>query len=193
MDVLTLRIPQQDRLTDDKLYRICVANKGLRIERDSLGQLIIMSPVGSKSSNLNLKLVGMFWRWLEEHEALGYGFDSSAGFVLPDGSMRSPDAAWIEKKRWEGLTPEQQEKFAPLCPDFVIELRSKSDSLSVLKDKMTEWMKNGCRLAWLIDPIEKESYIYRQDGTVQKISGFDNRLSGDDLLPGFELHLSRLT
>lgn len=193
MDVLTLRIPQQDRLTDDELFRICVANKELRIERDSQGQLIIMSPVGSKSSNLNLKLNGMFWLWLDAHEALGYGFDSSAGFILPDGSMRSPDAAWIEKKRWESLTPEQQEKFAPLCPDFVIELRSKSDSLSLLKDKMVGWIKNGCRLAWLIDPLEKESYVYFQDGTVERISGFDRKLSGYDLLPGFELDLSKLT
>ena len=191
MDILTLRIPEQDQFTDDELYRFCVANKELRIERDSSGQLIIMSPVGSKSSNLNLKLSGIFWIWAEAHADLGYGFDSSAGFTLPDRSMRSPDVAWIEKKRWDKLTLEQQEKFAPLCPDFVIELRSKSDPLNILLDKMQLWMKNGCRMGWLIDPQEEKAYVYQLD-RVQEIHGFNNILSGNDILPGFELDLSRL-
>jgi len=191
MDMLTLRIPEQDQFTDDELYRFCAANKDLRIERDSKGQLIIMSPVGSKSSNLNLKLSGLFWVWNDAQSHLGYGFDSSAGFILPDKSMRSPDIAWIEKARWDNLTTEQQEKFAPLCPDFVIELRSKSDSLMVLKDKMQQWIKNGCRLAWLIDPIEQKAYIYQSD-TIYEVPNFDAVLSGETILPGFELDLSRL-
>jgi Uma2 family endonuclease len=191
MDILTLRIPEQDQFTDDELYRFCVANKELRIERDSSGQLIIMSPVGSKSSNLNLKLSGLFWIWADAHGDLGYGFDSSAGFTLPDKSMRSPDVAWIEKSRWDKLTPEQQEKFAPLCPDFVIELRSKSDPLNMLLDKMKQWMKNGCRMAWLIDPQEEKAYVYQHD-QIQEIHSFDAILSGNDILPDFKLDLSRL-
>ena len=111
---------------------------------------------------------------------------------MPDRSMRSPDSAWIKKERWEALTLEAQEKFAPICPDFIIELRSKSDSLIQLKSKMEKWIANGCELAWLIDPLEKRAYIYKPKSTVQEISDFNNKLSGENLLPGFELDLSRL-
>ena len=192
MDALTLRIPDEDRLTDDELFRICSANKELRIERDEEGQLIIMSPAGSFSSNRNFILNSIFGVWVESHSQLGYGFDSSGGFILPDRSMRSPDSAWIKKERWEALTLEAQEKFAPICPDFIIELRSKSDSLIQLKSKMEKWIANGCELAWLIDPLEKRAYIYKPKSTVQEISDFNNKLSGENLLPGFELDLSRL-
>ena len=112
MDALTLRIPDEDRLTDDELFRICSANKELRIERDEEGQLIIMSTAGSSSSNRNFILNSIFGVWVESHSQLGYGFDSSGGFILPDRSMRSPDSAWIKKERWEALTLEAQEKFA---------------------------------------------------------------------------------
>lgn len=192
MDILTLRIPEEDKLTDDELFRICSANKNLRIERDELGQLIIMPPVGSFSSNKNFDLNGEFSLWVRANRDKGYGFDSSGGFVLPDRSMRSPDAAWIKKERWESLNVEQQKKFAPICPDFVIELRSESDSLSQLKNKMEKWISNGCALAWLIDPIEKKSYIYKPSEPVREIIGFDKNLSGENLLPGFELELKRL-
>ncbi len=193
MDALTLRIPDEDRLSDDELFRICSANKELRIERDEEGQLIIMSPAGSFSSNRNFILNSIFGVWVESHSQLGYGFDSSGGFILPDRSMRSPDAAWIKKERWESLTLEAQEKFAPICPDFIVELRSKSDSLGQLKNKMEKWVANGCELAWLIDPLEKQAYVYRPKSEVQEIIGFDNKLRGEDLLPGFELDLKRLS
>jgi Uma2 family endonuclease len=192
MDALTLIIPKEDSLTDDELFRICSANKELRIERDELGQLIIMSPAGSFSSNKNFILNSIFGAWVEAHSNLGVGFDSSGGFILPDRSMRSPDAAWIKKDRWEALTLESQEKFAPICPDFIIELRSKSDKLSQLKDKMEKWISNGCSLAWLIDPIEQKSYIYKPNEPVTEIIGFHNTLYGDRVLPGFELPLTRL-
>ena len=191
MDVFTLRIPDEDRLSDDELFRICSANKELRIERDEEGQLIIMSPAGSGSSNKNFILNSIFGAWVESHSLLGYGFDSSGGFILPDRSMRSPDAAWIKKDRWEALTLTEQEKFAPICPDFIVELRSKSDSLSQLKNKMEKWVANGCELAWLIDPLEKKAYIYKPKSQAQEIIGFDSKLSGGNLLPGFELDLKR--
>jgi len=161
MESLILKIPKEDSLTDDELFRICNANKELRIERDESGQLIIMSPAGSFSSNRNFILNGLFSQWVESHLDLGYAFDSSGGFILPDNSMRSPDTAWIKKDRWDSLTVEAREKFAPICPDFIVELRSKSDSLGQLKKKMEAWIANGCQLAWLIDPIEKKAYIYK--------------------------------
>ncbi len=191
MDALTLKIPDEDRLSDDELFRICLANKELRIERDEEGQLIIMSPAGSGSSNKNFILNGLFAQWVEANLDLGYGFDSSGGFILPDRSMRSPDAAWIKRERWEALTLNEQERFAPICPDFIVELRSKSDSLSQLKNKMEKWVANGCELAWLIDPLEKKAYIYKPKSQVQEIIGFDNKLSGENLLLGFELDLKR--
>ena len=191
MESLILKIPKEDSLTDDELFRICTANKQLRIERDESGQLIIMSPTGSFISNKNFILNGLFSQWVESHLDLGFGFDSSGGFILPDRSMQSPDAAWIKKKRWEALSLEAQEKFAPICPDFIVELRSKSDSLSQLKKKMEVWITNGCQLAWLIDPIENKAYIYKPNFPLKELSDFDTKLSGEDLLPGFELDLKR--
>lgn len=193
MEVFTLRIPDEDSLTDDELFRICSANKELRIERDEFGQLVIMPLAGSLSSNKNFILNGLFGIWVESHPHLGLGFDSSGGFILPDRSMRSPDAAWVKKERWEALTLAAQEKFAPICPDFIIELRSKSDSLNQLKKKMGKWMANGCSLAWLIDPMEKKAYIYKPTAPVLEVIGFDKKLSGENVLPGFELDLKRLS
>ncbi|NOS94182.1 MAG: Uma2 family endonuclease [Cyclobacteriaceae bacterium] len=193
MDVFTLRFPAEDSLTDDELFRICTANKELRIERDEFGQLLIMSPAGSFSSNRNFVLNGIFAKWVELNPHLGYGFDSSGGFILPDRSMRSPDAAWIKKERWESLTQDDQEKFAPICPDFVIELRSKSDSLPQLKHKMEKWIANGVELGWLIDPIEQKAYVYQPNKEVIEVLDFQHKLTGNTLLPGFELDLQRLS
>ena len=179
-------------MTDDELFELCVANKELRIERDEEGQLIIMSPAGGITGNLNFKLTGIFGQWLENNSHLGYGFDSATGFRLRDKSMRSPDVSFVKKEKWDALSLVEQEKFAPVCPDFVIELRSKSDLLSQLKCKMQKWIANGCELGWLIDPIEKKSYIYKPKEEVQEVIGFDNKLHGENLLPGFELDLKRL-
>src|SRR5258708_3737499 len=192
MDEVILKIPEHYPMTDDELFELCVANKELRIERDENSQLIIMSPAGGITGNINFKLTTIFGEWVEKNSHLGYGFDSATGFRLRDKSMRSPDVSFVKKEKWEALTLEDQEKFAPLCPDFVIELRSKSDSLAQLKNKMEKWISNGCGLGWLIDPIEKKSYIYRPIQVAQEVAGFDKKLSGENLLPGFELDLKRL-
>ncbi len=191
MEDLILKIPEQYPMTDDELFAFCAANKELRIERDENGQLIIMSPAGGITGNLNFKLTTIFGEWVQKNPDLGYGFDSATGFRLPDRSMRSPDVSWVKKEKWDALSLTEKEKFAPVCPDFVIELRSKTDSLQQLKLKMEKWMSNGCTLAWLIDPIEEKTYIY-SGNTVQEISGFTSKISGTELLPGFELDLSRL-
>ncbi len=193
MDSLTLTIPTEYPMTDNELFAFCAANKELRIERDELGQLMIMSPAGGITGNLNFRLTSIFGQWAEKNVALGYGFDSATGFRLADKSMRSPDVSWVRKEKWDALALEDQEKFAPLCPDFVIELRPKSDSLSQFKSKMEKWILNGCQLAWLIDPIQKKSYIYKPDGTITELIGFDKKVSGETLLPAFELDLTRLT
>lgn len=179
-------------MTDDKLFAFCTANKELRIERNENGQLVVMSPADSFSGKLNFRLSGFFWQWTENHPDLGYGFDSATGFTLHDNSMRSPDVSWIKKERWDSIPLEEQKKFAPVCPDFVIELRSESDALSELKSKMKEWIKNGCQLAWLIDPLDKKAYIYQPVQPVEEVTGFDHVLKGGHLLPGFELDLTRL-
>lgn len=192
MDLVTINIPEEYPMTDDELFAFCAANKELRIERDELGQLIIMSPSGGITGNLNFKLTSIFGQWVEMNPELGYGFDSATGFRLADRSMRSPDVSWVRKTKWDELRLEDQEKFAPICPDFVIELRSKSDSLSQLKSKMEKWMENGCELAWLIDPIQQKTYIYQPNVAVYEVTDFDQKLSGGTLLPGFELDLARL-
>jgi Uma2 family endonuclease len=192
MDLVTINIPEEYPMTDDELFAFCAANKELRIERDELGQLIIMSPSGGITGNLNFRISGIFFQWAEMNGQLGYGFDSATGFRLADRSMRSPDVSWVRKTKWDELRLEDQEKFAPICPDFVIELRSKSDSLSQLKSKMEKWMENGCELAWLIDPIQQKTYIYQPNVAVYEVTDFDQKLSGGALLPGFELDLARL-
>jgi Uma2 family endonuclease len=192
MEALTLKIPNEYPMTDDELFAFCVANKELRIERDSKGQLILMSPTGSLSGNINFKILSMFGNWADAHEDMGYGFDSSSGFRLPDGSMRSPDVAWVRKEKWEKLSEADQKKFAPVCPDFLIEIKSDTDSIKSLQQKMLEWIKNGCQLAWLIDPAAKRAYVYNQNGLVREYDDFDQKLDGGDLLPGFQLDLSRL-
>lgn len=151
-----------------------------------------MSPSGSKTGNIHFKINHAFSTWVMENEGSGYGFDSSAGFKLPDQSILAPDAAFVVKQRWESLTDEQQKKFAPLTPDFIIEVRSESDSLNQLKSKMDDWIRNGCRLAWLIDPIEKKAYIYKPNESVTSIDNFNTKLNGEAVLPGFELDLSKL-
>ncbi len=192
MEPVVLKFPSSRQFTDDELFDFCVANKELRIERDKRGQIIIMAPTGATSGKQNFKVSALFGRWALANEHLGYGFDSSTGFRLPNGAMRSPDTAWIVKERWEQLSVEDQKKFAPLTPDFIIEIRSESDSLKELQDKMLEWIENGCRLAWLIDPVEQKAYVYMPEGLTQTINSFDENLSGVDVLPGFALDLSVL-
>lgn len=191
MESVILKFPAASQFTDDALFAFCVANKELRIERDENGQLIIIAPTGSLGASHNMTVAALLWNWNRTAQS-GIVFDSSGGFRLPDTSMRAPDAAWIRMERWQELSPNEQEKFAPLTPDFIIEIRSKSDSLQELKSKMLNWVKNGCRLAWLIDPLEQNAYVYKPDGVLQTAGSFDETLRGEDVLPGFELPLSVL-
>lgn len=177
-------------MTDDQFFELCQLNRDLRIERTAKGELIIMPPAGSETGNRNSKLIQQLANWTDK-DGTGIEFDSSSGFTLPNGATRSPDAAWIKLERWNALPPEQQIKFAPICPDFVVELRSPSDTLQSLKDKLQEYIDNGVALGWLIDRQNRQVYIYRPQ---QAVVCLDNpsTLSGESLLPGFVLDLSKI-
>lgn len=191
METLTLNISEIGGLTDDELYRLSLSNRDLRFERTSKGELIIMSPTGGRTSRRNSRIIFRLELWNQENQN-GAVFDSSGAFKLPSGAIRAPDASWITIDRWNGLTEQEQTQFPPLCPDFVVELMSSSDNMALLREKMQEWIANGCRLAWLIDPENERAYIYRAGNAESRIEGFDNVLSGDDVLPGFTLILSEL-
>ena len=150
-----------------------------------------MAPTGGYTSVRNIQISRELANW-NDIDNQGVAFDFNGGFLLPNGAMRAADAAWITNEKWNILTDDQREKFLPLCPDFVAELRSKSDSLTYLHEKMEEWMNNGCRLGWLIDPYEKNAYIYRNGHSIETVNEFSNHLLGEDVLPGFKLNLSRL-
>lgn len=149
-----------------------------------------MSPAGGLTGIRNSRLILELGIWNEKTK-LGYVFDSSTGFVLPDKSMMAPDASWIEKSRWQALSVATQEKFPPMCPDFVIELKSPSDDLNYVTDKMLLWMRNGCRLAWFINPEQRQATVYRSAENISTYS-FDETLSGEEILPGFTLELKKL-
>lgn len=171
------------RLSDEDLLKICAANPELRIEQNAAGQLEIMPPSGASSSARNVDVVGALRDW-NRNRSEGVVFESSAGFRLPNGAMRAPDAAWVRLDRWSALSAHQQESFAPVVPDFLVEIRSQSDSIRQLDAKMQEWIENGCRLAWLIDPYERTAYVYRSDGS-RTTQSFEQPLSGEDVLTAF--------
>ncbi|MCF4966871.1 Uma2 family endonuclease [Nostoc sp. CMAA1605] len=192
MATVTLNVPPAVGLTDEQFYQLCIANDKWRIELTAQGELIIMPPTGGESgirnSDLNLEL-GLWNRQAK----LGKVFDSSTEFRLPNGAFRSPDVAWVKKERWEALTAEQRRRFPPLSPDFVIELRSETDSLKKLRAKMQEYRDHGVRLGWLIDPQTPLVEIYRPGLEVETLNfSIDQppQLSGEDVLPGFVLDLS---
>jgi Uma2 family endonuclease len=174
-------------LTDERLYELCQANRELRLERTSEGELVIMSPTGGETSRRNAQLIAQLVLWANQ-DRTGISFDSSGGFRLPNGAIRSPDAAWVRLAPWLKLTEEQKEKFIPLCPDFVVELRSATDSLQDLLDKMQEYLDNGVQLGWLIDPQEKRLHIYRPQTQVEILDSPEN-VAGDPVLKGFVLEL----
>src|SRR4028119_1419267 len=144
-------------LTDDQFFEFCQINRDLRIERTATGELLIMPPTGTETGGRNFNLIGQLWAWVNQ-DGTGIGFDSSTGFKLPNGAERSPDAAWVKLERWNALTAEQQKKFAPICPEFVVELRSPSDNLEPLKTKMQEYIDNGALLGWLLDRKNRQVY-----------------------------------
>lgn len=189
MDKYAIKLPKELQFTDDEFFAFCQENRDLRFERNAHGEIIIMSPTGGLTGKKNSKLTAKLDHWNEEHEP-GEVFNSSTGFILPNGATRSPDAAWVEKSRWKALSYEQQEKFPPLCPDFVAELISPSDTLRVTQEKMDEWMGNGCRLGWLFYPKEEKTFIYRAgQAEPEVLTGYDRSLSGEDVLPGFQFDL----
>ena len=177
-------------LSEEQFFRLCAGNKGLRMERDKNKNIIIMSPTDSSTGKFNFSIAARLAIWNEKAKT-GYGFDSSTGFNLPDGSMRSPDVSWVAKQRWDIIPQSDQERFAPLCPDFIIEIRSKTDTLKQLKDKMQEWLSNGCLLAWLIDLENQTTYIYKPNSQITEQS-FSKILSGETVLDGFELILTEI-
>ena len=190
--ILPLKGLNYDGMSDEEFFQYCSSNNTTtRIERDSNRQIILMPPTGALTASFNLKLGTQLELWNQKAKT-GLTFDSSAGFTLPDDSVFSPDASWIILEKWNAISEEDKNKFAPICPNFVIELKSPSDNIKYLKNKMNKWIENGCQLAWLINPDNKTVFIYRKDGTISKVTGFDSNLSGEEVLPGFELDLSIL-
>ena len=187
MTAITLQIPKSLKFTDDKFVEIVAANKDLRLELSSQGELSIMSPTGGETGDRNLELGGQVWFWNRQN-GLGKAFDSSTGFKLPNGATRSPDVSWIKMERWNALTPEQRKRFLPLCPDFVIELVSESDDLADTQAKMREYIANGLRLGWLINPKNQQVEIYRPNQEIEVLQS-PTSLFGEDVLPGFILDL----
>ena len=188
MTALILKNPEKAAITDEQFYQLCITNRKLKLERTATGDIIIMPPTGGTTGNQNFKLTQQLANWTDS-DGTGIGFDSSTCFQLPNGANFSPDAAWIPLEKWNLLTPEQKEKFPPICPDFVIELRSPSDGLKPLQEKMQEYIDNGTRLGWLINRQNRQVEIYRQ-GRDKEILDNPISLSGEDVLPGFVLNLA---
>lgn len=187
---LTVNFPSLVQMTDEQFYEFCQANRDLRIERTASGEVTIMPPAFSDTGNRNIKIAQQLANWAEQ-DGTGEPFDSSTGFTLPNGATRSPDASWIKLERWNALTEEQIASFAPICPDFVIELRSSSDSLSGLQDKMQEYIANGASLGWLIDRKNRKVYIYRSNHEPEILDN-PKAVSGNPELPGFALQMAKI-
>jgi Uma2 family endonuclease len=192
MDPLTLDSPLQlsINLTDEQFWQLCQHNREYRFETNSQGDLIIMPPTGSDTGKRNFDIIVQLGIWNKKFK-LGVAFDSSTGFTLPNGAKRSPDASWIKLDRWNNLTKEEQEKFAPICPDFLIELRSKTDLLKPLQEKMQEYLNNGASLGWLIDRQNQKVEIYRVNKAVEILTS-PSSLSGENILPNFTLDLTEI-
>ena len=178
------------RITDEQFWQLCHQHQDLQFERTAEGELIIMSPTGGLTSDRNSEINLQLRLW-NRHRKLGKVFDSSGGFKLPNGADRSPDAAWVKLSRWNSLTRQQQERFVPLCPDFVVELRSPSDAIKTIQNKMQEYLDNGAKLGWLIDPQRQVVEIYRPSQPVEILHS-PNTVSGENILPGFSLDLAEI-
>ncbi len=187
--VHTISFPK--KLTDDEFFELCQQNDLLDFERDKDGNIIVMSPSGSLSDH-KAHIISFELELWNRINKKGVVFGSSAGFTLPDSSVRSPDAAWISNSQWNRLTKEQKLRFAPVTPEFVVEVKSPSDLIEDLKEKMGFWISNGVQLGWLVDPYEEKAYTYRVDGSVKTLKNFDVQLQGDPVLPGFIFELSSL-
>ena len=175
-------------LTDDQFEHICFNNRDLKFERTAKGDLVVMSLTGGDTGERNAELNGQLWLW-NRQARLGHLYDSSTGFRLPNGAIRSPDAAWVSQVHWEALTPEQCQKWVPLCPDFVVELKSDSDDIEDLRLKMQEYLDNGLQLGWLIDPKTQTVEVYRANQPVASLSN-PTEISGEEIMPGLVLSLA---
>jgi Uma2 family endonuclease len=176
------------KVSHEEFVKLAEVNRELRLERTAQGELIVNPPTGWETGERNMGISGELYLWWRNAGKPGKVFDSSTGFHLPNGADRSPDASWVSQSRWDALTDEQKQTFANVCPDFVVELRSRSDSLKTLQEKMQEYKENGAKLGWLIDPKNRRVEIYRQGQEVEVISQPET-LSGEDVLPGFVLQL----
>lgn len=181
---------RNERLTDDEFYAFCQANRHLRIERDETGQIIFQMPTNTKTGLRNADLITEVVLW-NRKTRLGVVADSSAGFTLPDTSVRAPDVSWISRVRWDALSAVDQDKFAHICPDFVIELMSDPGEKYTLPAKMEKYLRNGVRLAWMVDPFSQQTTIYRPDREPET-QPFIEPLSGEDVMPGFDLRLTEI-
>jgi Uma2 family endonuclease len=177
-------------MNDDEFFDFCQRHKDLRIEMNEDGEIVIMPPTGSETGIKNFKLTGNFWVWVEK-DGSGEGFDSSTGFVLPNGAKRSPDLSWMKLEKWNAIPKAKRKKFAPVCPDFVVELRSETDSLQKLQAKMQEYIENGASLGWLIDATERKVYVYRPNAEVEVLDN-PKEISGEPLLQSFVLNLKEI-
>lgn len=184
---LVLHVPRALDMTEDQFFDFCQVNRDMRIERTAEGDLVIMSPAGGETSHRNAGLTAFFYIWARQ-DGTGLVFDSSGAFTLPNGAVRAADVAWVERSRWAALSYDQRKKFPPLCPDFVLELRSPSDSLVSLQKKMEEYLDNGARLGWLIDSEARRVYVYRPGREVACLES-PASIAGDPVLPGFVLDL----
>jgi Uma2 family endonuclease len=183
--------PVMKKMSEQEFYEFCRLNPDLSLELTSEGDLIIMPPTGGKSGLRNAILITRLTTWALEDKS-GLAFDSSTAFTLPNGAKRSPDFAWVGNERWDALTEEEQERFPPLCPDFVVELRSRTDTLKNLREKMEEYMANGAQLGWLIDPQERRVYVYRPGAVAVEQLDDPRAVSGEPLLRGLELELQEI-
>lgn len=190
MTALTLQMPPSLKFTDEEFEQIVAFNQELRLELTAEGELIIMSPTGGETGNRNFEIYIDLGIWNRKYK-LGKAFDSSTGFKLPNGATRSPDASWIKMERWDALTPQQRKKFLPLCPDFAVELVSESDDVEDTRKKMLEYIANGLKLGWLINPKDKQVEIYRPHKEVEILES-PTKLSGEDILPDFTLDLQTI-
>ncbi|NJN62518.1 MAG: Uma2 family endonuclease [Coleofasciculaceae cyanobacterium RL_1_1] len=187
---LTVSIPALATMNSEEFCEFCRANRELRIERTATGDIIVNPPAFSDTGNRNFNLSAYLWVW-SERDGTGLGFDSSAGFTLPNGAVRSPDASWIRRSRWDQLLSAEQASFAPICPDFVIELRSKSDTLAGLRAKMVEYIENGVVLGWMIDRDNRTVSVYRPSCAVEVLEN-PKVMKADPELAGFELPMAKI-
>ncbi|NES95166.1 MAG: Uma2 family endonuclease [Desertifilum sp. SIO1I2] len=187
MNALTLQLPSAFQMTNEQFAQLAAVNKNLRLELTSTEELIIMPPTGGETGNRNFEIYIDLGLW-NRQTRLGKAFDSSTGFRLPQGGTRSPDVAWLRMERWEALSEEQRKGFLPLCPDFAVELVSETDNLEDTQKKMREYLENGLRLGWLINPKTRQVEIYRPNQAVEVLDS-PTTLSGEDVLPGFVLNL----